>query len=391
MPHVKRQHLTSAAISTLSALAAALAAFLLWQSLSGAAIPGCGGGSGCDAVLSSRWSRIGPIPVSALALPIFLSLAICSLAAARREQRHERVQRFLLALAIIASGAAIWFISIQAFVIHHFCTYCTITHALALAASALVFWQARNNDRRMTPLLPSLAVLLLATMIGLQLLIQPKLYTISTATQPASEPSRSASSNQISLYNNRVSVDPANWPLFGSRRAQHMVILMFDYTCSHCRREYPLLQQARQRYGTQIAFIAMPVPLEPSCNPAVPRIFPEQVNSCTYTRYALAVFVADPMKFEQFHDRIMQGDRPPSLEQTRHIAEEIVTASAFATALADPSIDKHIQESVQYYRDVGAAAIPKLVLPSALVSGEIYPLQHLYDVLESHLDVKPIN
>jgi uncharacterized membrane protein len=389
---VKRQIYTSAAIAMLAALAAVFAAVLLWQSVTGAAIPGCGGGSGCDTVLSSRYSRIGPVSVSALALPTFLMMAIGAVAASSNNpRRRELCHQMLLGLAIVASGAALWFISVQAFVIHRFCAYCTITHFLALAAGVLIFWQWLTSETKTTPLIPAIAALLVAAMIASQLLIQPTLYTITRDTQPSSQPSASPASNQISLYNNRVTVDPANWPVFGSRRAEHLVILLFDYTCSHCRREYPLLQQARQRYGTQIAFIAIPLPLEPSCNPAIPRVIPEHINSCAYTRYALAVFLANATQFEQFHNRIMEGERPPSLEQTRQIAEELITPHAFAAALADPSVEKHIHESVQLYRDIGAGPIPKLILPTAVIHGEIYPLQHMFDVLESHLDVRPLH
>src|SRR5262245_52081830 len=116
---------TNTAVALLSFLAAVLAAFLLWTSLGGDQIPGCGGGSGCDSVLSSRFSRVGPFPVSALALPIFVMMSILAW-----RGRSE----FLPALAIVAAGAAFWFISIQAFVLHRFCAYCTGTHALALAA-----------------------------------------------------------------------------------------------------------------------------------------------------------------------------------------------------------------------------------------------------------------
>ncbi len=345
-------------------------------------MPGCGGGSGCDAVLSSRFSRIGPIPVSALAIPIFLMMAILAL----RDQSHS----LHLGLAILAAGAAIWFISIQAFVIHRFCTWCTITHILALAATLLIFWRWFHRDSRTSPLVPAIATLLLGALIALQLLIEPKLYTITQATQPSTQPSPPPSATQVSLFNGRITVDPDNWPIFGSRRAQHRVILLFDYTCPHCRREYPLLQQARQRYGTQIAFVAIPLPLEPSCNPAIPRVIPEHINSCAYTRYALALFIANPSQFDEFHDRMMQGEHPPSLEETRKLAEQLTTPRAFAAALSDPSIEKHIQGSVQIYRDAGTGAIPQLILPTAVVKGEIYPQQHLYEVLESYLDVKPL-
>ncbi len=115
---MKRQNYLNAIIATLAVLAAALSAFLLAKSLSGSSIPGCGAGSGCDTVLSSRFSRIGPIPISLLALPIFLMMAIFSLAASSddpRRRAHFLQRQF--ALAIIASGAAIWFISIQAFIL----------------------------------------------------------------------------------------------------------------------------------------------------------------------------------------------------------------------------------------------------------------------------------
>ncbi len=226
-------------------------------------------------------------------------------------------------------------------------------------------------------------------MIASQLLIQPRLYTITQDTHTSTQPAPAPAINQLSLYNNRITITPSDWPIFGSPRAQHRVIVMFDYTCTHCRREYPLLQQALHRYGTQIAFVAVPLPLEQSCNPLVPLI-PEHINSCTYTRYALAVFLANPSLFEQFHNRMMQGEHPPSPEQTRQIAEELMTPAAFAAALTSPSIEKHIHDSVDLYRDLARGPIPKLVLPTALISGEIYPQDHLFDVLESYLDVKPL-
>jgi len=387
---VKRENYHAAAIAVLSLLAAALAVLLLIKSLNGSSIPGCGAGSGCDTVLSSRFSRIGPIPVSAAALPIFLMMAVCGFAAfTNHPRRRDFFLQLQFSLALIAAGAAFWFVSLQAVVLHHFCAWCTTTHALALLASLLIFWQWSKTDLKLNPILPALAALLLIAMIASQLLFHPRLYTITRATQPSTGPSIAPTDNQLSLYNNRITINPSDWPILGSRRAQHLVIVMFDYTCAHCRREYPLLQQAQKRYGTQIAFIAIPLPLEQSCNPLVPFI-PEHINSCTYTRYALAVFLSNPARFEEYHNRLMQGEHPPSLEQTRQIAEELLTPRAFAEALANPSIEKHIKGSVEIYRELNRGPIPKLILPTALISGEIYPQDHLFDVLESYLDLKPL-
>ena len=50
-------------------LALGISLFLAWNSLQGGGIPGCGPESGCNDVLNSRWSKTGPIPVSALGKP----------------------------------------------------------------------------------------------------------------------------------------------------------------------------------------------------------------------------------------------------------------------------------------------------------------------------------
>jgi hypothetical protein len=117
------------------------------------------------------------------------------------------------------------------------------------------------------------------------------------------------------------------------------------------------------------------------------------INSCTYVRFALAVWKADPTKFEQYHNRLMEGDRPPSLDAARQYGEELVGKEPF-TNLNDPATERRIEEAVALYRLLSPSreesAIPKLILPEHVVHGEIQPLQHMYDVLESHLNIKPI-
>jgi thiol-disulfide isomerase/thioredoxin len=221
---------------------------------------------------------------------------------------------------------------------------------------------------------------------------------LSVATEPSTQPTRTIAGSATkpstqrspSLQVNRLTIDANDWPILGSGDAQHRLVLLFDYTCPHCRREHLLLQQARQRYGNQIAFVAIPVPLEPACNPAVERAGPGNTNSCSYDRYAIAVFLADPSRFEEYHKRIMEGARPPSIEQTRQIAEKLVTPEAFAAALANPAVEKHIKASVELYREARAGQLPKLVLPTIIVHGEIAPLQRLSELLEHYLHIKPL-
>jgi uncharacterized membrane protein/protein-disulfide isomerase len=408
---VKRLVALARTIAIITALAAASAAFLLWQSTGDLSVAGCGAGSGCDAVLSSRWSRLGPIPIAAPALLIYIAMIVFATTASSYDQRRQLFSwRALLLLSILATGAALWFISLQLFVIGRFCIYCTITHLLALTASALVFLHWRRSTTTSAtplPLGPALAALiLLSAMIATQLLYQPKLYTITTApnptipppttrivpsptTTPTSTPSI-PTTKTLHLFGGRATIDPANWPLLGSPRATNTIAMIFDYTCDHCRREHPILQQARQRYGDQLAIIAIPLPLDPSCNKAVTRPVPLHVNSCAYVRFALAVWKADPTKFERYHNFLMASPRPPPLPIARSYAEELVGTAPLAN-LPNPDIDSRIDDAVALFRAIGMGPIPKLILPNHLLAGETNTLDRFSTELERHLNLKPAN
>src|SRR5580765_5226238 len=59
------------AIRLLTAGAIVVACYLVWASLSGSAVAGCGPDSGCDQVLHSRWAYWFGIPVSGIALLVY--------------------------------------------------------------------------------------------------------------------------------------------------------------------------------------------------------------------------------------------------------------------------------------------------------------------------------
>ena len=132
-------------LTALSALALALSAYLGWHHLVGGAVIGCGGGSSCDQVLSSRWSSIGGVlPVSGLAAGAYLAMLVASFfigpATAVPDRRLAWSAMLILVGAI--AGSAVWFIIVQKWVIGAFCPYCMATHITGLLLAALVIWQA---------------------------------------------------------------------------------------------------------------------------------------------------------------------------------------------------------------------------------------------------------
>src|SRR6478609_639956 len=61
-------------IAALASVAALVSVYLLWLSLTALAPAGCGPSSGCEEVLTSRWSRWFGVPVSGLAVAAYLAI-----------------------------------------------------------------------------------------------------------------------------------------------------------------------------------------------------------------------------------------------------------------------------------------------------------------------------
>src|SRR5436189_6296642 len=81
--------------------ALAIAAWLLFYTLTQKPMAGCGPGSPCDRVMGSSWAYWLDVPVSAPALAVYIALLICSIAVASpRIDRAQRAWLFGLALSI---------------------------------------------------------------------------------------------------------------------------------------------------------------------------------------------------------------------------------------------------------------------------------------------------
>src|SRR3954468_3354991 len=87
--------------------------YLLRKSYGPAAMPGCGAKGGCDAVLSSRWAKVGKFPVAGVGalLYLLLSAGLVLMWAGALEARGARAA--VLGLGLVAGFGAAWFIGVQ--------------------------------------------------------------------------------------------------------------------------------------------------------------------------------------------------------------------------------------------------------------------------------------
>jgi uncharacterized membrane protein len=120
--------LLAAVITALALVALAASGYLTWASWQQSTIAGCTGGSllDCDEVLTSSWSKWLGIPVSLLGALNYAAILALVWPAALIGGWALTV---LLALAMAAAGAAVWFVGTQFFILDHYCLYCLVVHA----------------------------------------------------------------------------------------------------------------------------------------------------------------------------------------------------------------------------------------------------------------------
>ena len=342
------------AVLLLCAACLALAGWMVFHSLTGVRMVGCGAGSACDSVMGSPWAFVlGGVPVSLPAAVIYLLLGICVLFLGGDKPEDRSLDRILWPLMLLLGGCligvALWFGYLQAFVLHAFCKYCTLLHLLGIAAAVLVILAAKQAGERIAP---PLAVGLVAAALFAVL----QVYTRPEAIYDAGRTDASL-----------PAFTDEEIPVLGASDAADELTLLFDFQCTHCRRLHRVLPELLEKADGQFRIRLCPVPLSSDCNPYLPNTGIDRfAGSCPLTRYALAVWYARPEAYESYWDYLLgDGDAratvTPAEAETRARA---LLGDAYETAVADPRIDAYLRKAEELFGRTSNAeksGVPRLI------------------------------
>jgi uncharacterized membrane protein/protein-disulfide isomerase len=375
--------------------------------MKGGSMVGCGGGSPCDMVLSSRWSTIaGVLPVSGLAGGAYLAMLVAGffIGPATEAPIRRLAWKALLVLAGSVVGSALWFIFVQKRIIGDFCLYCMSTHVTGLLLAGLVIWRAiKEFNNQSNDVLPTNTGIVKnvpsATQrrnAGFLPIISPALIGLVLAGILAAS---QVGISSTSVYRNGESqsnlpaIDYHTIPVIGSPDAPYIVNLLFDYECPHCQKLHLMLNEVVHRYSGKLAFALCPTPLNTHCNPYIPRDVDEFKNSCELAKIGLAVWLAKREAFSAFDNWMFtyeSGDRwrPRSLESARTKAIELVGKEKFDTALTNPWIEHYMQACIRIYGQTaqnGNGGVPKMIFGSHWVIPEPRNTDDLVMILQNDL------
>ena len=131
----------AAAIVSLAGLADAT--YLTVQALTGETL-GCGGSPDCFKVLGSSYARIAGIPVASFGvLAYFCVFSFATFAAFG----YTRARIFLIPTIAAMFLGTLWFLYVQAFLLHAYCRYCLFSAATTFLLAGLVIALPPGRDR----------------------------------------------------------------------------------------------------------------------------------------------------------------------------------------------------------------------------------------------------
>jgi uncharacterized membrane protein len=123
-------------LAVVAGLGVILSVYLLYVAVTDARAY-CPAGSGCDAVLSSRYSRLFGIPIPLAGLAFYWAL----LGVTIWPMEHARRTRLLIPLAAAGVAASAMLLAVQLSVIRALCSLCVVSALLTIAALVLALFR----------------------------------------------------------------------------------------------------------------------------------------------------------------------------------------------------------------------------------------------------------
>jgi hypothetical protein len=196
----------------------------------------------------------------------------------------------------------------------------------------------------------------------------------------------------ISLIKGRLRLERGEYPTIGDPKADHIVALMFDYTCIACRKMHEYLYQAIERYNDRLAVVILPVPLDKTCNKFRKKSTTYlHVNACLFAKMALAIWEISPQAFISFDSFMFRDEYPPDAATARQFAEKLLGKTKLNEVMNQAIIDKRLQVSIRFFY---TPLVREQVIPLLLTAEQInyrvpVTLDSLYHLLEKQLQLKP--
>ncbi len=366
---------------------------------------GKGGSSGCEDVARSAWSTLAGMPIAALGLAFYASLALlgCLALFAPAGVRKALIGSILIPCLILGLAFDLFLLMLQAFAIHAWCPFCIATYVLALAA-LLVLLPFRGSLRRMRAefaspegklalagwTLAAAAVVLAVCSFNGMLASRAEARAGSLLGSAAQgQEAEDGDPGDPSYWQRRArrlegilddprrtedywsekalrefdeakaeEIDLTGIPGEGNEGAPVTVVEYSDFLCPYCRQLSTALSRYVPESEGKVRVYFKNYPLDRECNPAVSRS--THPGAC---RLALGGICARRQgRFSAYHVRAFEaGIANPQLDDVMKIGREAgLDSGAFGRCLRDPDARAALDAEVAEANRLGVDSTPSV-------------------------------
>lgn len=364
-------------------------AYLTVQSLSGGAVAGCGGDSGCAQVLASRWSKLGPVPVSLLAALTYLAVLVgIGLRWNAKRDGHPLGDGLLWLAAPLLVIGGLWFVGLQIVAVDALCPYCMASHGIGFVLAGLVvFGLLRDSAVNPGPLL-LVAALAGAGLIAGQLVLPAPQPTVQRAPNPFVDEEGDTvidGKRYLSLFGGELQFVLEDMPYLGDPRAKQVVVVLFDYACPHCRELHELLVRAIDRDPGRFILVPLPLSIYEGQSRHIASDLPRFADSAERALLSMAVAAVDREQWRAFDCWLFAmegGDFPRSAKDARAKAEALVGPEVLGEQLIGDQRDRHLARLQRNIDLIGQLPEAKRFIPVTTTPGAPEHLTTRYDNIE---------
>ena len=211
-----------------------------------------------------------------------------------------------------------------------------------------------------------------------------------TAERSANSTDRPRKSRLLRIRTLNDTIDTYGEPIIGDPEAPEVFVEFLDYTCDHCRLLHDYMRLAVEKYPDKLAVVVRPCALNRNCNKHV--VIPpphEKRFACDYAKLALAVWMRCPERFLEYHEWLMEGEKPPTSRKAKDRAVEL--CGGFEVLTEDFEGDR-VTRILTDNNDVFDAnssgeGLPKIFTPVVALSGAPQSEERFLRVVEQILEV----
>jgi protein-disulfide isomerase/uncharacterized membrane protein len=369
----------------------------------------CGGGneSGCHEVNTGPYSSLEGIPVAALGVFFYASLALLVALGLVADPEVAQVVGDRLGLGALALALAfdLYLLGVQAFRIHHYCSLCLATYVVNLCAIVL-FPRGRKGGPKVWSRQASLllagwgfgSLALLAASVSSERALALRERIRAPLILSASQGSGDAEAKRLQAilddpvkldqYLNEkasrdfdtapvVNLDLGGVPFRGPETAPIKVVDYSDFLCPYCRQAALGFSNWLPQSGGRVAFYYKNFPLDTNCND---RIRASAHPGACFVSLG-GVCAQDQGKFWAYHDKVFSGpglQNPTAQDVVRIATEAGLDGPAMGVCLGSADTKARLLAQIHVGSDAGVQATPTI-----FVNGRKLPrIDHFLEAID---------